>query len=225
MAYRNGPKIVTDGLVLCLDAAIGKSYPGSGTSWTDLSGNGNNGTLVNGPTFSSANGGSIVLDGVNDYISTTSISISTFTYEGWLYNNLTGGSTNYGYFFSGSDGRGLAVSEGGNAGIGLVAGSLYYYNGAAPISLGINIPSNTWTNICCIGNSTNNTVQIYKNSIYGTSTSVTNSQSVITAFGIYKYGNSHYWDGGFSIKRLYNRALSADEILQNYKATKGRFGL
>ena len=152
MAYRNGPKIVTDGLVLCLDAAIGKSYPGSGTSWTDLSGNGNNGTLVNGPTFSSANGGSIVLDGVNDYISTTSISISTFTYEGWLYNNLTGGSTNYGYFFSGSDCIGLAVSEGGNAGIGLVAGSLYYYNGAAPISLGINIPSNTWTNICCIGN-------------------------------------------------------------------------
>ena len=69
MAYRNGPKIVTDGLVLCLDAAIGKSYPGSGTSWTDLSGNGNNGTLQNTPTFNSANGGSLIFDAANDVVS------------------------------------------------------------------------------------------------------------------------------------------------------------
>jgi hypothetical protein len=65
--YASG-KIVTSGLVLALDAADKNSYPGSGTTWTDLSGNGNNGTLVNGPTFSSANGGSIVFDGVDDYV-------------------------------------------------------------------------------------------------------------------------------------------------------------
>ena len=67
MAYRNGPKIVTDGLVLCLDAAIGKSYPGSGTTWYDLSGNGNNGTIVNA-TFNSSNNGTIYLDGTDDYV-------------------------------------------------------------------------------------------------------------------------------------------------------------
>ncbi len=66
MSLLHSPKIVTNGLVLCLDAASRKSYPGTGNVWRDLSGNGNNGTLTNGPTFSSANGGSIVFDGIYD---------------------------------------------------------------------------------------------------------------------------------------------------------------
>jgi len=68
-----GPNIITDGLVLALDAANPRSYPGTGTSWNDLSGNGNNGTLVNGPTFNSDNNGSIVFDGVDDYINISNI--------------------------------------------------------------------------------------------------------------------------------------------------------
>ena len=66
MAFIHSPKISTDGLVLALDTANRKSYPGSGTVWNDLSGNGNNGSLINGPTFNGANGGSIVFDGVDD---------------------------------------------------------------------------------------------------------------------------------------------------------------
>lgn len=62
-----GPTIITDGLVLYLDAANPKSYPTTGTTWSDLSGNENNGTLINGPTFNLSNNGSIVFDGVNDY--------------------------------------------------------------------------------------------------------------------------------------------------------------
>ena len=73
MAFNRGPKIVTQGLVLALDAASNNSYPGSGTTWKDLSGNNNTGTLVNGPTFSSANGGTFILDGSNDYINAGSI--------------------------------------------------------------------------------------------------------------------------------------------------------
>jgi uncharacterized delta-60 repeat protein len=72
MGISYNPRIVTDGLVLALDAANPKSYPGSGTTWTDLSGNGNTGTLTNGPTYSSANGGSIAFDGVDDYSALTS---------------------------------------------------------------------------------------------------------------------------------------------------------
>ena len=68
MAFNFSPKIVTNGLVLALDAANTKSYPGSGTVWSDLTPNGNNGALTNGPTFNSANGGSIVFDGTNDYL-------------------------------------------------------------------------------------------------------------------------------------------------------------
>jgi hypothetical protein len=67
MALSHSPSIVTDGLVLCLDAGNPKSYPGSGTTWTDLSGNGNNGTLVNGVGYSGDNLGSLSFDGVNDY--------------------------------------------------------------------------------------------------------------------------------------------------------------
>ena len=63
-----GPEITESGLVLALDAGNLKSYPTTGTTWTDLSGRGNTGTLTNGPTYSSANGGSIVFDGVNDYV-------------------------------------------------------------------------------------------------------------------------------------------------------------
>ena len=72
MAIKHSPRIVTDGLVLYLDAANTKSYPGSGTTWTDISGKSNNGTLTNGPTFDSGNKGTIVFDGSNDYVSETS---------------------------------------------------------------------------------------------------------------------------------------------------------
>ena len=68
MSLYHSPQISLNGLVLCLDAANPKSYPGSGTTWTDLSGNGNNGTLVNGVGYSSDNLGSLVFDGANDYV-------------------------------------------------------------------------------------------------------------------------------------------------------------
>lgn len=80
MSIAGGPDIVENGLVLCLDAGNTKSYPGSGTVWTDLSRTGNNAILTNGPTFSSVNGGRIVFDGSNDYAeitSTGSIQINT----------------------------------------------------------------------------------------------------------------------------------------------------
>ena len=67
MAFNNGPRIVTNGLVLCLDASDRNSYPGSGTTWYDVSNNGNHATLTNGPTFSTSNGGIFTFDGSNDY--------------------------------------------------------------------------------------------------------------------------------------------------------------
>ena len=76
MSCIRGPSIVTNGLVLCLDAANIKSYAGTGTAWNDLSGNSRTGTLTNGPTYSGTNGGSIVFDGVNDYVQTPSLSLT-----------------------------------------------------------------------------------------------------------------------------------------------------
>ena len=83
MGLSHSPRIVTDGLVFCLDAANIRSYPGTGTTWTDLKG-GNEGTLTNGPTFSSDNAGSISTDGSNDSwlpfsVSSASFSLSSVT--------------------------------------------------------------------------------------------------------------------------------------------------
>jgi hypothetical protein len=91
MSGKTGPDIIESGLVLCLDAANKNSYRGSGTTWTDLSGNGNNGTLTNGPTFSAGNQGSIVFDGVDDYVevsNASSLNASTQTISVW-YNATT----------------------------------------------------------------------------------------------------------------------------------------
>ena len=71
MGFFDGPTIVNNGLILALDAADNNSYSGSGTTWSDLSGNNNTGTLTNGPTFGSTNGGTIVFDGTNDYAEIT----------------------------------------------------------------------------------------------------------------------------------------------------------
>jgi hypothetical protein len=86
MATRYSPAIVTSGLVLCLDAANRKSYSGTGTTWSDLSGNNYNGTLTNGPTFNGANGGSIVFDSTDDFVNVGNIgTITSFTVLVWCY--------------------------------------------------------------------------------------------------------------------------------------------
>ena len=98
MSGKSGPDIVENGLVLCLDAANKLSYPRTGTSWTDLSGNSYNGTLTNGPTFNAGNLGSIVFDGVDDYVDTVNtgttfqFSNTTFTLSLWVKTNAVSGN-------------------------------------------------------------------------------------------------------------------------------------
>ena len=87
MSVKNRNSIVTDGLVFYVDAGNGDSYPGTGTTWSDLVGS-NNGTLTNGPTFDSGNGGSIVFDGTNDYISTQLTCGTTFTWSVWFKTDV-----------------------------------------------------------------------------------------------------------------------------------------
>jgi len=87
MGLYHSPSIVMNGLVLCLDAGNTKSYPGSGTTWIDLSGNSNTGTLTNGPTYSSENGGSLVFDGIDDYVTTSLGTHTPYCIDIWFYNN------------------------------------------------------------------------------------------------------------------------------------------
>ena len=221
MALAHSPKIITDGLVLCLDAGNTKSYPGSGTTWTDLSGEVNNGTLVNGVGYNGDNGGSLVFDNVNDYISVSSISVSTFTYDGWVYHTPANAAVDYGYFFSGGN-FGFAVSEGSGP---PSIGQFYYYNSSTAVTLGYTLTPNVWTHVSAVIDGTGKTLKLFINGNEQSTTNVTNTQISITDFGRYQPGNTHFWNGRVSVARIYNRALTELEVLQNFEGLRGRYGI
>lgn len=218
----SGQKIITDGLVLNLDAAQLRSYPTTGTTWSDLSGNNNNGTLVNGPTFNSGNGGSIVFDGVNDYLvcsSNNSVDVNSFTwsatvqglYNGvgcllYIGNPVGSGATPYKVF------------------IGVVSSKLYInYNGVL-FSFG-NLVNNTIYYLTITYNQ--NITNMYVNDVFvGSSTARTGTLTSRTnLFLASTIGSSEFFNGRIFNTLLYNRALTAQEIQQNYNANKSRYGL
>ncbi len=238
MGFYRGPKIVTNGLVLYLDAANKKSYPGTGTTWTDLSGFGNNGTLTNGPTFNSANGGSIVFDGVNDYTATNNYSLDfdtrSFTLIAWIKtsNNIQQGKIiNKGQssaFPVGSKGYSLrfydrvvfAVTDGVNS------------NNASVTNIN-DVKQNQWCLLSGVCNRETSTVFLYVNGLINNSVpitvgSISNPNAELTIGNLRRgvYGqDSEFFAGNIAQVQIYNRALSASEVLQNYNATKGRFNL
>lgn len=231
MSVSGGPDIVENGLVLYLDAGNTKSYPGSGTVWTDLSRNGNNGTLTNGPTFNSANIGSIVFDGSNDHIvipASSWISGAEITFELWNF-----GSTNYiatsVIGFENSSGvrtfnvhlpwLGDVMFDAGN-------GSGNYGGAFDRILKSVTVAEITgWNYWAFTKNSTAARMRIYRNGQLwhsgGGSTPIGASVTGTLGRGI---AGSHH-NGRIAMAKLYNRELSATEIVQNYNATKGRFQL
>ena len=238
MGFSRGPKIVTDGLVLCLDAANKKSYSGSGTTWTDLSGQGNNGTLQNGPTFDSGNKGSLIFDYTNDYVSTNGM--SNFTYTSgitvlvWHYN---GGGTGY---YRGVVTNGVVGERQG--GFDLRYGREDYFGGSnngtnlrwritnsndIVTSIAVYANVNEWH--CYVCTYDNQLLKVYKDGqLFDSTTHSAGGQlktmNGSTTIGL-SPGTSEYLDGKLAVTTIYNRALTATEVLQNYNATKTRFGL
>jgi hypothetical protein len=218
-----GPNIVVDGLVLSLDAANTKSYPGTGTVWSDLSRNGNNGTLTNGPTFNAGNGGNIVFDGVNDFISILgSTSITTATLLIWVYRD--GAQPNYaGIFYS----RGFQAN--GMSFFSTTNNLSYTWNSSSStftFSSNLNVPNLQWS-MCAVSISATNAI-LYVGSSSGllsATNNVSNSSTIVNGLRI---ASDNFWSpfkGSVSNAMFYNRALSPTEILQNFNSTKGRFGL
>jgi hypothetical protein len=233
MGINYNPQIVTNGLVLALDAANSKSYPGSGTTWTDLSGNGNNGTLTNGPTYSSANGGSIAFDGVNDYTNLGNASsitkASQITINCWV--------------------RPISLPVGFNKGAVMVRGDtsyiLYWYETTgsnnrlwfhlpgidSPFTssasyLTSNFTTNIWYNISATydGSSSNLYVNaVLVNTATGKSGLINGSNNIYLGYA--KDVDGYPLNGNISQVSIYNRALSAAEIQQNFNALRGRFSV
>ena len=222
-AVATGINIVTSGLVLHLDAGNATSYSGSGTLWTDLSDNGRNGTLINSVGYNGGNGGYLIFDGVDDYVTISSMSVSTFTYQAWVYSTPSNSGGDYGYFHSAGS-FGLAMSEGGSLWDGTVLGDLYYYNSSSAVDLNCVLPQNVWVNIACVIDELSKVLKIYINGSLQSTTNVTTTQTNITEFGRFT-GNAHYFNGRKSNIAIYNRALSEAEVTQNYNAIKDRYGL
>jgi hypothetical protein len=230
-SYGN-PQIVTDGLALCLDAGNSLSYPGSGTTWSDLSGNGNSGTLINGPTFNSANGGSIVFDGTNDYVSapkqTAFVDVSQFTLMSWMKRRTASSKVVM------HQGATLFV----DVSMELWSDNNAYFevgNGSNQYAFANNT-STAWQYLAMVfdGGQTGNLnrLKCYINgsllevSYDGVIPSTTGNPDSIFAIGNTEgSGFSNFSDGNIAQVLIYSQALSPQEILQNYNATKGRFGL
>lgn len=225
MAITRGPKIIRNGLVLALDAADRNSYAGSGTAWKDLSGNAYNGTLINGPTFDSANGGSIVYDGIDDYINMGNIlNLPSSDISGFSWVNITT-LKNYTAIIDKLASTGnyrLHVMLDGTLQLG-VRNSAGTYQAIAAGSIQIG----RWYYLGFTLNNTTRLANTYINGINSTSGTFTidrNSTSDNLLLG-YTTNNTTYSNMKQATVSIYNRELSAAEVVQNYSATKSRFGL
>jgi hypothetical protein len=242
MGFYRGPQIVKEGLVLALDAANVKSYPKSGTNWKDLSGNGNNGTLINGPTFDSGNNGSIVFDGVNDYSdygNILNLGINNCTINVWLkidsswvsgskyfVSKSRSAAQNYRYAFGFTQTRQLR---------GFVQGNFSVPDVTPNTITTLNL--NQWYMCTMVVNRTS-TLDLYINGVFQSvdrtnTISQWNELNFISTnpfrVGSYTAGDntspSLVFPGKISSVQMYFRTLTLSEIQQNYNATKTRYGL
>jgi hypothetical protein len=236
MGISAGPSGVSDGLVFQLDAANFRSYSGFGITANGLV-SGIGGTLVNGTGFSSANNGSFFFDGTNDYIEVSNSNLLTFgtnpfTIDFWLYSTYvhSGGALyrtilssydNYNgiyqtYFFLGLFNNGSTLNN--------FVSFLNSQSGNLMLPLGVNINVNEWTNVTFTR--LDNNLVCYKNGVsVSTAVSTNNFSGTRNARIGGGVEQVNTFQGSISIMKLYNRALSATEVMQNFNAMRERYNL
>lgn len=223
-----GVNIVTNGLVLYLDAANTKSYISGSTTWNDISRGGNNGTLVNGPSFSGSNGGSIVFDGVNDYVSYPTITFTNQPYTLEMWGKLPGpidGSNRRTIFTRDSDIGEFSNPSGFFTTFILDSATTFLNFGFSTAgTIQLNIPFH-W--VFTLDSSKQVMMYLNGNPISLANTQLTSYTNVVSSYNRFglRGSNARPYNGNLNINRIYNRALTAAEVLQNYNATKTRFNL
>lgn len=218
------PQLVTDGLVLYVDAADRTSYVSGSTVWRDLSTSNTSGSLLNGPTFNSSNGGSIVFDGVDDQVNANAINVGiNFTVNVWtkvnsttrmiLLSNAYLYTTNKGFLFNvGNNGTDLF----------LALGQDQQYR----ISSNGYVSANTW--FCASATFDGTTIKLYYNGIETTYQATVGSISTLVYDANPLFlgkGTYDTFQGNIAISQMYNRALSASEVQQNFNAQRQRFNI
>ena len=216
------PAIVTNGLVLNLDAGFTPSYPTTGTTWYDVSSGGNNGTLTNGPTYSTNGGGTIVFDGTDDLVNIgykINLLNNDITQEAWVNTDVM---VHWHGIISNmiSWGTGFSLQIGPIQNIAAMVSGEYLKTSWTP-SIGV------WYHIVATHRSSDNLNVLYVNGVQENTMvrEISYVENAVTQIGVFYTYPSLYFDGKMGPVRSYNRALSATEVLQNYNAQKGRFGL
>lgn len=220
MGFYRGPNVVTDGLVLALDAANTTSYVSGSAIWRDLSGNNNSGSLVSEPAFSIDVGGNIVFDGSNKRATlTTPFGKSGFTSVSIWYNRIESvSSTSWRTLFAtATTNIHHLISQSTTRVLGIWDGSFKSFGYTPPID-------GNFHNYSVVYQSATDATLYVDGIFFSTISTILNLEtSPIGSIGNWTSGT--YWAGSIATSQIYNRALSASEIQQNYNATKARFGL
>ena len=227
MAIAYNSSIVTNGLVLCVDAGNPRSYSGTGTQWNDATSSGFNFTLINAPTYSSSNLGSFTFDGVNEIATAgynTALDTQTPTVEVWVRTNAT---TQNGFWFE----KGAVNSQYALFQEGALIKWRMNIGGITELATTTASFMNTSNWFQVVGTYTSGSRILYINGVQvnsdtQTGTIATNSSGMsIGAYGGNSGGTGYFYNGALSICRVYNRVLPAAEVLQNFNATRGRYGI
>ena len=229
----SGQKIVTNGLVLNHDIAQLRSYPTTGTTITDLSGNSNTGTLINGVGFNSGNGGILVFDGVNDYSDLGILNYTNFSLSIWVKTQTTVLTAFIGKLkLSASKGRvGIYYSTGAPNKARFIIELVL--NSPIVLSSTSNVNDNNWHLITSTVNRNGN-VTLYFDGLQESFADISSLSGVDLTlneqFRIGTYPDSggtplNFLNGSISNYQIYNKELSATEVMQNYNAIKSRYGL
>lgn len=236
MALAHSPRIVTDGLVACFDAANIKSYSGSGTTWHDISGQSNNSTLIGGPTHISDDPKSLWFDGINDscelpdvdtYSSTAKFSLLLFAKP--IANNfgrLFVNSPNFGnitlLYFTSSNVPYVRFQTGSTIHVSQQISTANWSAQSFTTFIGISIDKDAGTGYCYMKFGNNNSLLINEiETTFTPASTTTFSKNVLCSDG----DDTEYLQANISTVQLYNRALPELDIKQNFTAYRGRYGL
>ena len=231
----NTNSIITNGLVLALDAANPKSYPGSGTTWSDLSGLGNNGTLVNGVGYTGSNGGSLTFNGSTQYADIGSQSLigsgtAPFAVEIWFYNTRNFVAGQYSMLFTLRQSTGFFVTLYNPSGSGLYLTPTFRGQTQWAITVTQSDYVNKWVCLSLVytggDKNTASSFVAYRNGVQlptgGTNFSTAGGTQNLNYIAAADTSDG-YHQGNIAAYKVYNRALSASEISQNYNALKSRY--
>lgn len=218
------PSIITDGLILHYDAGFVSSYPRVGATWSDVSGFSRNGAILNNPTFDSSNNGSLVFDGIDDYVNVTNLNqiLLNTTWLIWIKRNGTQVSYAGLFYNRNTLGSGLGFSTSDQLS--------YSWNNASNTwgwNTGLVPPNGAWCMCAVTVNSTEAVMYLCQSSGTTTASNTVShgSATIDTVRVAYDGLVNRYFKGSFGIASLYNRVLSGAEIQENFNAVKSRYGL